>query len=299
MKLWLLFVVALSVCLALSPVAQADVIWLRPDAMKEHVEGQDRPGLPLPNRLVIRPGRYEYGGRSFELERGAYRLGDQQRVVFDGSPRSLLSGISWFEYHDGTGPDNRLSDPEIAAAMMHRRVGLICGELAFFAIWLGEKYGVEIRETGFAGSVNSRETEVRVGNGWQFYDLDGLFNFRPLVDGHPTTLLGFVRARRSELTFDWLSSDGVQSSYADRPNPVFERSEAEMLRFHIRNSFGWPGIPPGVFPWEQYRRDITPMLRDGGYMEFFRTRDRELIESQGNFRWVPRPEFIAKYYGGR
>jgi hypothetical protein len=291
-----LLAAAVLLFLALPSLAHAHVDWLRPNGTRAPVKGRDLPGRPLPDHLVIRPGRYEVGGRSFKLTRGAYRLDRQQRIVFDGTPRSLLSGISWFEYHDGTGPDNYLSPPEVANAMMHRRVAMICGQLAFFAIWLGADYGVEIRETGFAGSVNSRETEVKVNGAWQFYDLDGLFNFRPLVNGKPTNLLGFVRAKRSALSFDWLSSDAVKSSLADRPNPLFSRTAAEMARFHAQNSFGWPGIPAGVFPWEQYRRDITPMLRDGGYMYFFRQRDRQRIESEGNFLWMPRSEFMAKFY---
>ena len=291
---------ALAVALvALLPAtAAAHVTALQPDGTRAAVRGDERPGRVLPDRLVIAPGRYEGGGQSYELTRGAYRLGQQRRIVFDGSARSLLSGIAWFTNHNGTDPDNGLSYPAMAQAMMHRRLDLICGSTSLFAIWLGAQHGLTMRETGFAAPVADRQVEVRVGGAWQMYDLDGLFNFRPLVNGKSTTVVRFVQARRSELSFDWVASDAVHAFYADRPIPEFSRTENEMLRYHARNSFGWPGIPAGVFPWEQYRRDITPVVLEDGYKYFFRTRDREALEaSSPYFRWIPRAQFMAKFYG--
>jgi hypothetical protein len=278
----------LVLLLSSSAVAEGRVVALKPNATTSVLSGDKVPGRQLPDRLVIRPGRYAVGERSYRLARGAYRLGHQQRIVFDGTARSLLSGIAWLEDHNGPGPDNDLTDQQIARAMMHRRVGLICGRLAFFTIWLAAKYGIEVRETGFAGPINSRETEVKIHGEWQFYDLDGLYNVRPLVRGQPTTVVGFVRADSSDVGLDWLSSDGIA---------YFDRSAAEMERLHAHDSFGWPrDVSRDQFVFGHKRQDITPMLRDGAYMYFFRRDDRTQIESEGNFRWIPRDEFMARFY---
>lgn len=252
--------------LAATP-AEAQVVALKADGTMAVLSGHPDGGRALPAKLVIPAGRYAYGGRSYDLRGGAYRIGTGYRIVFDGAVRPFMSGIAWLTYHDVQGDMGR-SPEELDQLAMHRRLGLSCGGVSRFAVYELARVGIDARRvalvTPYELTHATGHTVMEVyRHGWQVYDLD--YNMRPLVDGRPVRGIDYVKASDRHLSFDFLSGDARR----------FDR------------------LP---YPYQMG----TAMIEDGP--NFFYTdpvghTPAELTSfSNGWYRYLPRAEFMARFY---
>jgi hypothetical protein len=264
---WLICCICLSLLAATS--AEARVVALRPNGTKAVLTGdKHEAGRPLPRRLVVSPGRYVYGERSYQLSAGAYRIGKRYRVVFNGAVRPLMSGIAWLTNHGFA--DNVYSPEQLDKSAMHRRLNLSCGGVSRFAVYELGQLGIDARRvalvTPYEITPYTGHTVMEVyRRGWQVYDLD--YNMRPLVDGRPVRGIDYVKASDRDLSFDWLSGDATR----------FKR------------------LP------DNYRYQMgTALIEDGP--NFFYTdpvghTPEELTSfSNGWYRYLPRAEFMARLY---
>jgi hypothetical protein len=224
----------------------------------------------MPRKLVISPGRYVYGGRSYQLRRGAYRIGNRYRIVFNGTVRAVMSGIAWLSYHS-LSADNGSSPEELAELGMHRRLDLSCGAVSRFAVYELGRLGIAARRvalvTPYEMTPYTGHTVMEVyQRGWQVYDLD--YNMRPFVDARPVHALDYVKASDQKLSFDWLSGDATR----------FKR------------------LP------ENYRYQMGTALIEDGPNFFFtdpvagHTPAELMSYSNGWYRYLPRTEFMARFY---
>lgn len=152
---------------------------------------------PLPDTLVVPPGTYRVGSRSYGLWRnGFYDLGERRAVVADRWtwPSAIVSGLAWAMGTDA-GIDEQLWGDAGVQATILRRPSLYCG----YQVEVVRKELTRLGHPARAAALVSREhgggghtlLEVWDAGRWTLYDV--LYNFQPLVDGHPTTIVEWVR----------------------------------------------------------------------------------------------------------
>lgn len=124
------------------------------------------PAPPLPDQLVIAPGRYSHYGNTYHFDReGLWRLlrrgeDQQQRIVFNGSLEALLSSLAWVTI-SGTGHAD-LPAQERERACMTSSLSLLCGKTTEFALTVLQRLGFRARAVvGYAVRVMS----IFSGNG--------------------------------------------------------------------------------------------------------------------------------------
>jgi hypothetical protein len=266
-RIWLIGWVCVFLFAAAS--AEAGVVALKPDTTKEVLPGEDIAGRKLPDKLVIRPGRYAYVGRSYKLTRGAYRFGRGYRIVFNGAPRPLMSGIAWLTHHR-LSTDNQIPPQDLGELATQRPLDLSCGGVSRFAAYELDQLGIAARRvalvTPYEMTPYTGHTVMELDwHGWQVYDLD--YNMRPLVEGHPTRAIGYVKAPDDRLSFDWLSGDANRFS---------------RLPDNYRYQMG------------------TALIEDGANFYFTAPVDHTPEElttySHGWYQYLPRQGFMARFY---
>lgn len=212
-------IAALTLTLAatvLTPAAHA--AWAEASVPRSLYERMDevaptfRPdAAQLPNTLVVRPGVYRVGSRSYGLWReGFYELGTRRAVVADArTPVStIVSGVAWALGFDGN--DEQLWGALALPEAITRRVSLTCGyqvdAVRVALAQLGHPARAVALSNRNRGGGSHTLLEVWADGRWTLYDV--LYNFQPLVDGHPTTIVEWVRTHGARTGVPLAADDG-------------------------------------------------------------------------------------------
>ena len=138
---------------------------------------------PLPRTLVIPPGAYTIGGRTYALEKeGLYRALDpgranRQRIVFQKDVVALVSGLCWMHSHGSR--DDRRSSAALRRQALTGKLIMTCGPFCDFVVTLLDRIGVRCRgvamrtlETHNGWNDGHVLLEVRTGKRWVLLDAD-------------------------------------------------------------------------------------------------------------------------------
>lgn len=121
----------------------------------------DAGSSPLPEGLVIPPGKYSERGAAYDLgKEGLYRFfspleSSAQKIVFSGCEYALLSGLCWIHSHGNR--DDRREFGEIKNIALDRKVVMTCGPYSNFSKRLLDEAGVRAR------TVNVKPLDERNG----------------------------------------------------------------------------------------------------------------------------------------
>jgi hypothetical protein len=236
----------------------------------------------VPEELVIPPARY--GGRDLR-QPGPHDVGRGYRIVFDGTPRSIISGLATITRHQG-GDDFR-SPEELAELGTRRRLRMTCGPISYFAKHLLEAQGVDARiiylftkdewRPDYVGDGHVL-LEARARSGWHAFDTD--MNFQPYIDGRPATMVDLLRPRGRNLSYQWLAPP------EGRPGKGYYRPHFSTPPRWYRNFLG------------------TGLIEAEGtalyyYMTRYHSREEVAARARyfnGSYNWLPRPEFMQHFY---
>jgi hypothetical protein len=165
--------------------------------------------LPLPNTLIISPGVYSFQGNVYRLkEAGLYRfylVGKeyQQRIIFDGNIKALLSALSWISAHGDI--DNALTQDQLETKALMYKLIVSCGVISYFANEVLTKNGVRSRVVSTVtlddwNNYDNGHSMIEVffpdTQAWVLYDLDNGYFFTDAND-KPLNLLDFFYAAQT------------------------------------------------------------------------------------------------------
>lgn len=229
---------------------------------------------PLPESLVVSPGRYAVGGSVYDMTReGYYRIGSEQRIVYSHSLGALLSGLAWGA---GQGSRDDGKPPQaLASTFMQRRLSLTCGYLVELAHLVLSREGYESRSVAaltshrFNGTNGHTMIEVLQERRWTLYDLD--YDMQPLVDGAPTTIVQWVKP-------------GVRRGFRPlaRDAPAL-RTLPPAYRYVVVG--GVPLVSDPASTWPYYYTAPADRKRVSGY--------------SAGYRYLPPKLFYARFYPPR
>jgi hypothetical protein len=240
---------------------------------------------PLPERLIVRPGRYTVDGQAYDMRReGYYRLGLKQRVVYRKNLPALMSGLSWSMHPYGK-DDGRGTRAELAARLPNGRVSLTCGPQIDVVQYILAGQGITSRHVGTLSRKLDQKAapgqlpgldhvmiEVLVKGRWQLWDQ---YNHgRPMVAGRPTTVIEWTKPRRDR-------------RLVTIARPDKNITPEGLSDFYIRAN----GIPLVATPeqtWPFYFTD-PPQGPDPAQRQ-------RIFDYRSGLGYVPRKEFMARFY---
>ncbi|NUQ63553.1 MAG: hypothetical protein HUU20_13845 [Pirellulales bacterium] len=247
---------------------------------------------PLPDRLVIPPGTYEFAGGSYAMQReGLYRFvhypeKTEQRIVYHENAQALLSGIAWIVAHGAR--DHGVPQEALKAKAMHEKLFLTCGPTAEFARQILAEHKIESRTvSGLTldewNTYDNGHTLLEVLDKklrkWVLYDLDqsGYFTHA----GQPLSLVEFA-------------AQAVSGEYEIHPVALDTRLDAK--DFSITFLLETTGVQSGLRTW--YKRVMqVPLI--GGYFYLALPDDaaRKRVESySSSYHYLAKEEFIKRFY---
>lgn len=173
-------------------------------------------GVPLPDTLVVPPGRYLVHGRSYELRReGLYRflnpaIDNQQRIVHRDKPLALISALAWIASHGSR--DHAHPREEWAAIAQREKLIITCGSISAFGAGILQAQGVSARVVSAStlAKLNTYDNghvllEAKLNGRWTLVDLDVKTMFRR--GRRRLSLLEFAAAARTgDYTFERLAA---------------------------------------------------------------------------------------------
>lgn len=151
-------------------------------------------GIALTTGLLLAPGVYNYGGKSYECyEEGLYRFWNpmsdtQQRIVFSGDVELLMSSLAWVTAN-GT-EDELLTTSQKTAQARIGHVRMMCGNTSAWSKAICDSLpnvGFPSVQTRIVRALTSETPnnyydghvmiEAKVGGQWQLFDLAGAVAF--------------------------------------------------------------------------------------------------------------------------
>lgn len=254
-------------------------------------------GKELPEDLVIKPGIYQIYGKSYSFEKqGLYRIilpekDNQQRIVFNGDIKSLMSALAWIYSHGSF--DNEKSYNDLKHQALTGKLVTTCGEVSKFAQNILKEKGVESR---IVSGLTSKERngyddshtmiEVKEGDVWKLYDLDNNATFTK--DGRALNYMDFqtlvasgsyeiqklsLDTKIAILGFEAEKNDYDYSLYAEER---FYSDEA------LRN-------------W--YKRVLqVPFIKEGDKYYYFDGDEKDVQTVIKNSKKLNKDDFIRKFY---
>lgn len=253
--------------------------------------------LELPESLIIPPGKYNFYGNTYELQKeGLYRFvyppkENKQRIVYDRNLTALLSSLSWIVSHGNS--DNSKSNDELTRKAMKSKLFLTCGKISSWAHYILNTQGINSRVVAGLtldewNSYDNGHTLIEVYrkeyNKWVVYDLDQNAYF--LHNGEPLSLIEFANYSASgNYEIRYISSDirvDISNFLARDTNYDY----AFVAERKVNSLKLW------------YKRVMqVPMIRDGSYYYFFDNTHRSRIESySSSYRYMDEEQFMEKFY---
>lgn len=256
---------------------------------------------PLPDELVIPPGRYSVHGRTYALKReGLYRFlmpgeDNQQRIVFRKDALALLSGVAWATSHGSR--DDKLTVEDWLRIARTQKLIITCGNVARLGHHLLTRADVPARLVGSCtlGKLNNYDNghslmEAFLDGRWTLVDLDVKKLFRR--GGKRLSLLEFS---------DAVAADDYEFE------PISAAAGIAVGAF-VENGYDYGlfmecgfSTEAGLRKW--YRRIMqVPSIRspEGRFFTVRTTAQRRRAEACYPYlAYLPREEFMRRFYPGR
>lgn len=138
---------------------------------------------PIPEDLIIQPGTYTFGNKSFKMEKeGLYRLFEIkkshiQRIVYKKDIWALISALCWIHSHGSR--DQYKKYEEIIEVAKSTKVVMTCGYYSHFVCNLLKNYGILSRVVSMGTLLvpnrwNDGHTaiEIKINKKWVLCDID-------------------------------------------------------------------------------------------------------------------------------
>lgn len=256
-------------------------------------------GIEIPERLIIKPGKYNIYGDTYILtDEGLYRFiypkkEVQQRIVYDNDLDALLSGLSWIHSH-GT-YDNCVSPEALTSKATNSKLSMTCMYISKWAHYILNNHGIKSR---FIGAMTlDNWTEGSVGHNlieiyredykkWVLYDLDNNVYF--LHNKTPLSMVEFSDYYKSEdYELKYISGDvncDILNHKSISPDNGFifscdiANNEKTLKKIYKR------------------LMQVT-FINDGNYSYYFNDANCSRVESyENNAEYITKDEFIEKFY---
>lgn len=256
-------------------------------------------GQPLPETLVIPPGIYRVYGYSYRLAKeGLYRffspgIENQQRIVYRSDAWAFVSAISWLSSH-GSRDDCKSIACKLKIAMREKLV-ITCGDMSAFGQHLLSEHGIPSRvvATSTLDELNNYDAghvlaEVKIGGKWILADMDVKVLFRR--SGRRLSLLQAVEAvAKDDYRLEPLAQAvGIAVSNFTEKN--YDYGMWMETKFFSQSA---------VRIWYRHIMGIPKISQDG---KTYFTTPTDLQRKKAQSRWknltyLPRPDFIKRFYG--
>lgn len=255
----------------------------------ESVEGSATP-VALPGGLIIPPGRYLWGGKSWDCtQEGAYRFWQPgtdraMRIVWAGGIDRLMQSLAWITAI-GTADDG-LTPVQVTERALWSKPRMMCGRTCEWALSICASLGVTARlaraltadppSNYYDGHVM---LEVLIDGQWKLYDLAGGMTF-DAGDGSARDVIPLPEGAICELTAKAVSVEHIASSVFDALSWVEntistpETREAEWRRvlqiagIDRPNGETWWRITPEVAHRQAWLLSLSPAYRAKTPAEF-------------------------------
>ena len=257
-------------------------------------------GLEIPNSLIIKPGKFNFYGKTFDLKKeGLYRFifpfkENLQRIVYEKNIEALLSSIAWIYSHGNSDDVKKFS--EIASKALHSKIFATCGPISEWTHQLLLENGIKSRiissiTLDFWKSYENSHIMIEVFrpdfNKWVAYDLD--YNSYFVKNNIPLSFIEF-----SEL----VQEDDYEIKYLAKNVGV------DISNFRdIKNNFDYAFIMEARLVDENarrkwYKRVIqVPLISDGKYNYFFNNKNIKHVESYSiYYKYLEEENFRKKFY---
>lgn len=253
------------------------------------VEGSATP-IPLPPTLIIAPGRYLWGSKSWDCTReGAYRFWQPgtdrtMRIVWAGDIDQLMRSLAWITAIGGA--DEALTPAQVTDRALWSKPRLMCGRTSEWALSICAGLGITAR---IARALTADQPtnyydghvmlEVMIAGRWKLYDLAGGMTFN-VGDGSAREVLPLPEGAICELATKAVAVEHVASSVFDALSWVEntistpETREAEWRRvlqivgIDRPNGETWWRITPDVASRQAWLLSLSPSYRAKTPAEF-------------------------------
>jgi hypothetical protein len=271
----------------------------------EPVCGVDTPaGTPgLPASLVIAPGRYDFRGKTYDLQKpGLYRFicpfkENQQRIVYDansGDVEALLSGLAWCVSHGNS--DNPKSQEELTQKATTGKLFITCSNISQWALHILQSYKIQSRPADSLtldewNSYDNGHSMIEVYREdlkkWVLYDLDANVCF--LHNKTPLSLVEMIEyAASGDYEFKLLALDTKLdvSNFKSPKNGYDWGFSAELTRTD-EGARGW------------YKRVLqVPLIGNSFFLTLPTDTDRARVEHYAGamYTYLTKEEFLKRFY---
>lgn len=260
-------------------------------------------GKIIPTQLVIQPGRYDFLGNTYSLDKeGLYRFllpgkVNAQRIVYKDDLDALLSAVSWIASHGNS--DDQKTNTDLSNKALHSKLFITCGNISQWAQYILNDINVKSRlvvgmNIDDWNNYDNGHTLIEVWreryHKWVLYDLDNNSYFIPSEGDVPLSLLEFSRSIISNnYRIVHLSSD----TRLDVSN--FNTSDGYSYGFFSEE------VNVNIRHW--YRRVMqVPLIFDqseGKYL-FMDKNNKQRIESySSSYKYINEGDFNSRFYGGK
>lgn len=254
----------------------------------------------LPNSLIIRPGKFQFGGKTYNLNKeGLYRFvypgkENQQRIVYEKNIDALLSGISWI-YSHGNSDDNKTYQ-EINEKALYSKIFATCGSISEWAKKILDDNNIRSRIVSSLtldqwNSYDNGHILLEVYKKdlkkWVVYDLDNNSFFSK--NGIPLSLIEFsVHSINSDYKINYLASNvnvDIANFVDDKTN--YDYAFLMEARFANENSRK-----------QWYKRVMqVPLIGDDKFNYFSNDANIARVTSYSSYyKHMDKEQFLRKFY---
>lgn len=250
-------------------------------------------GSPLPDLLIIPPGRYKVNGYTYDMTvEGLYRFFDYNtllsinRIVYNTNPIAIISSAMWLTSQSYV--DNSLPYPQMTEKAKTDKLRVACGYATLWTKLLLDGVGIPSRMVqGFAShdwhEINDGHAllEVRLGGKWVMFDFS--FNSRFWKNGVPLNLLEVIE-NAPDYEIEFMS---------------FDTSYDVTGLFYQGHSFSTLFEPMLSTPllYDLYTRLLQiPAIYDGGVLYFYKTSQYDNRLLAWGYQKLSETEYMGRFY---